>query len=198
MADILSRIDKITEDSSHLSHFFKSWEVASSNGESTMGVEHAVVARETTNQRIIELLWQIYDDIKPIRVTDNPNSLEALSLIIDMITSLADEGYDIDLTEILNGTPGVFGSGILNQFFKQSENTRTVSNPNAKGSRPTAPHSSPKPQRGKRANGFHNGGNSWDFHNSKNTHDKVNEIVNSAFNKAYDDLNDGDDYTDDE
>jgi hypothetical protein len=119
--EILSRIDKIVEDTSYLNEFFKSWATASDNNEGTLGMQNVVVARETTNQRVLDFLERMYGDISPTR-DEEPNNVKAFKAFLDVVKDSLDGD---ELNELMLGretVPGMPPSpGALKYFFEQPQ-----------------------------------------------------------------------------
>ncbi|MDR0819187.1 MAG: hypothetical protein LBN43_06420 [Oscillospiraceae bacterium] len=173
VAEILSRIDKIINDTAYLERFCDSWRIASENNESVMGMQQVVLARETTNQRMIELLERMYDDISPTR-NEEPWNIKAFKAFMDGI-----QDFDVDLETVLIGGP--FGNGALQHFFGNSA-PKVVNN-----YAPEPPRSAKPPKNSKRGRQSNNNGG---FPFGNNFSDIVHNAVQQAFNSANDDFDD--------
>ncbi|MDR0917574.1 MAG: hypothetical protein LBN02_10375 [Oscillospiraceae bacterium] len=110
-ADILQRIDAIIADTEHLKNAMAKLsgvynEVA--GGEQSHAIGNVVLARETTNQRLISLLEKMYDDARPAKPAPDMRKAwvdEQEQNFIKRILDDPDEyGYNIeDVMKLLRG-----------------------------------------------------------------------------------------------
>ncbi|MDR2530528.1 MAG: hypothetical protein LBC65_03185 [Oscillospiraceae bacterium] len=204
VAEILSRIDSIISDTSYITQFYDAWKSASDNNESVLGVQQTIIARETTNQRIIAFLERMYDDVKPASNAESP-SVTAFRQFVDALIPL-----DLDTDELMDKLLGNHTtSGALEYFF--GKNSVFADNRSAAPSPRTRPNNvefhihggdahgdpngnAPKPPRGNRygkgAPGFGNApGNVF----SKHIQNIVGETLrNAGLNAQFDDDEDDD------
>jgi hypothetical protein len=156
-ADILLRIDKIIADTAHLKDTLDAWKVASENKEGIIGMPSVVLARETTNQRLIEFLQKMWDDISP----KHDQKLIAFRVAADTIKTIEGvSGFDDRPSAIANLAKAMFAD------------EKVTGDP--------APKKQPKNTHTYGGGGTDKNGNPFSFSGNGG----INGIINSAMSKA--------------